>query len=224
MASYSVDPLVINDLLPRDTELDFFDSECFISLVAFKFKDTRILGLPVPGYGNFEEINLRFYVKRMQGEELRRGVVFIKEIVPKKAIAWIAQKVYGEPYEAWDTDHQEAENEITYYWDKHEIENRLHVEYQENLGVPKKDSIEEFISEHYWGYTRRSAIRTDEYRVSHPQWEIYDTNYAEIDVDFGASYGERFSFLSDQAPDSIFLAKGSAVEVYRNERLRRVKA
>ncbi len=220
MANYEVDPALLEDFLPGGTELDFYDGKCFASLVAFKFLGTKIKGVSIPFHSDFEEVNLRFYVKRETREEIRRGVVFIKEIVPKAAITLVAKIFYGEPYETWEMSHQDGNNELTYWWSDESIENRLYVEFGENLGVPDKGSGAEFITEHYWGYTKRGENRTDEYQVRHPKWELSDINYAEIEVDFGNTYGKQFEFLSETEPDSILLARGSPISVYHGAKLR----
>lgn len=219
MANYKVEPALFDGLVPRGTELDLYQGECYLSLVAFKFLDTAVMGVKIPFHTNFEEINLRFYVQRKVAEEIRRGVVFVKEIVPRAAICWVANTVYGENYEAWDTAFEEDENELGYFWTRDDCENGMSVEYQDSLGVPAEESREAFITEHYWGYTRRSARRTDEYLVEHPKWELFEVNYAELDVDFAETYGERFAFLSETEPDSVMLAKGSEITVYRGQRM-----
>jgi uncharacterized protein YqjF (DUF2071 family) len=220
MANYEVQPELLQGLVPRGTDLDLHEDKCYVSLVAFKFIDTKVLGIPVPFHTDFEEVNLRFYVKRKSHEELRRGVVFVKEIVPKAAITFVARTIYGEPYETWRMSHVEKENELTYFWSRKNAANRLHVEIGPSLGVPEEDSHGEFIIEHYWGYTKRRENRTDEYKVEHPKWELFDINYAEIDVNFGKTYGAKFGFLTDTEPDSILLAKGSEISVYKGEKLR----
>ena len=110
MANYEVAPEILADRLPNGVSLDFYDGKCFVSVVAFMFLDTRVLGVPVPFHINFEEVNLRFYVKRETPEEVRRGVCFVKEIVPRLAIATVARVFYGEPYEAWKMSHAKKEN------------------------------------------------------------------------------------------------------------------
>lgn len=219
MANYEVSPDILVDFLPNGVSLDFHEGKCFVSLVAFMFLDTRVLGVPVPFHINFEEVNLRFYVKREAPEEIRRGVTFIKEIVPRSAIATVARIFYGEPYEAWAMSHAKNENELIYAWWKRDDSHSIKVEISKNLGVPAKKSNGEFIIEHYWGYTKRGEDRTDEYRVEHPKWELFEVNYAEIDVDFGKLYGERFAFLSDTEPHSIFMAKGSEIAVYKGAKI-----
>ncbi len=219
MANYEVEPKLLQEFVPKGTSLDFHDGKCFASLVCFKFLDTRVLGVPIPFHTDFEEVNLRFYVKRETDDEVRRGVVFVKEIVPHAAITFVAKKIYGEPYETWKMSHEDHKNEITYIWSKDETKNRVSIEIAESLGVPTEGSRGEFIIEHYWGYTKRGENRTDEYKVEHPKWELFDVNYAEIDVDFGKTYGERFGFLSETEPDSILLAKGSEISVYKGEKL-----
>ena len=172
MANYEIDPSLLAEFVPEGTELDFHDGKCYVSLVAFMFLDTRVLGLPIPFHINFEEVNLRFYVKRETPDEVKRGVVFIKEIVPRRAIALVAKTFYGEPYEAWKMAHTKEKNEIAYSWSKANSANNMTIEIGENLGVPAENSHGEFIIEHYWGYTKRGANRTDEYKVEHPKWEL----------------------------------------------------
>ncbi len=218
MANYEVEPNLLADFVPRGTALDFYEGKCFVSLVAFNFVDTKVLGVAVPFHIDFEEVNLRFYVQSETREEIRRGVVFIKEIVPRRAIALVARAFYGEPYETWKMGHAHGENAFSYFWSKGDCQNSISVEIGGSLGVPAENSHVEFIIEHYWGYTKRSANRTDEYKVEHPKWELFDVTYAEIDVDFGFSYGEKFDFLSGTEPLSILLAKGSEVAVYKGKK------
>ncbi|HEY0657646.1 MAG TPA: DUF2071 domain-containing protein, partial [Pyrinomonadaceae bacterium] len=195
MANYEVAPEILLNLVPRGVALDFHDGKCFVSLVAFMFLDTRVLGFPVPFHINFEEVNLRFYVKRETETETRRGVVFVKEIVPRWAIATVARVFYGEPYEAWAMNHARNGDELSYSWSKASCENQIKIEIGENSGVPAENSHGEFIIEHYWGYTKRGEHRTDEYKVEHPKWELFDAKNHEIKCDFGKLYGKRFGFL-----------------------------
>ncbi len=219
MANYVVAPEVLAGFVPQGISLDLFEGECYVSLVAFKFQETAVLGLQIPFHTNFEEVNLRFYVKRETANEVRRGVTFVKEIVPRMAISMVANYIYGEPYETWQMSHAQTENEFSYFWSDGDCENHITVETGANLGIPAENSHGEFIIEHYWGYTRRGATRTDEYKVEHPKWELFEVNYAEIDVDFGLTYGKKFDFLSEQEPKSILLAKGSPISVYKGEKM-----
>ncbi len=219
MANYEIESSLLENFVPKGVELDFHEGKCFVSLVAFMFLDTRVLGFPVPFHINFEEVNLRFYVKRETAGEIKRGVVFVKEIVPRFAIATIARLFYGEPYEAWRMSHTKTENEISYAWWKADFTNQIKVEIGENLGVPSENSHGEFIIEHYWGYTKRNANRTDEYKVEHPKWELFAADDYEIKSDFGKLYGAKFSFLNEAKPHSIFMAKGSEIAVYKGARI-----
>lgn len=219
MANYEVAPDALADFVPNGVELDFDDGKCFVSLVAFMFLDTRVLGVPVPFHINFEEVNLRFYVKRETENETRRGVTFIKEIVPRFAIATVARLFYGEPYEAWRMSHAKQKDELIYAWWKRDAAHHIKIEIGANAGVPLENSHGEFIIEHYWGYTKRGANRTDEYKVEHPKWELFDVKNHEIKCDFGALYGERFAFMNDAQPHSIFMAKGSEVSVFKGAKL-----
>lgn len=219
MANYEIDAGVLEDLVPAGTEPDLHEGRCFVSLVAFKFLNTKVLGIPVPFHTDFEEVNLRFYVTHRAGGELRRGVVFVKEIVPRAAITFIARRVYGEPYETWRMSHSGGGDALGYRWWRDGLSNSVSVRTDAFAGVPEEGSHEEFIIEHYWGYTARGGGRTDEYKVEHPKWGIYPIRSSEIEVDFGKTYGERFAFLNEAAPYSVLVAKGSGISVYKGARI-----
>jgi uncharacterized protein YqjF (DUF2071 family) len=219
MINYRVEPQLLQEFVPGGTELDTFGGECFVSLVAFKFFDTRVLNFKIPFHINFLEVNLRFYVKRETENETRRGVVFVKEIVPRFAISMVARTFYGEPYETWKMRLEESENKYAYSWTKAGKTNLVSVEKGENSGVPAADSHGEFIIEHYWGYTKRGASRTDEYKVEHPKWSLFEAKNTNINVDFGFTYGERFAFLAKEKPQSVLLAEGSEIAVYKGAKL-----
>lgn len=215
MANYEVDTSLLEQRVPAGTELDLFEGKCFVSLVGFVFLDTRVKGVPIPFHRNFEEVNLRFYLKRETKDGTRRAVCFVKEIVPRLAIAAVARLMYGEPYERWRMSSQRAGSLVAYEWSNGKTTNRMRVERAEGLGVPDTASHGEFIIEHYWGYTMRTGGRVDEYKVEHPKWELFAVRNELIDVDFGATYGHEFAFLTGTEPFSVLLAKGSEVAVYR---------
>ena len=103
LVNYEVDQKVLTPYLPAKTELDLHNGKCMVSLVGFKFVNTKMLGLKIPFHINFEEVNLRFYVKHKAGNDWKRGVVFIKEIVPKRAISIVAVFTFLNPHVYLDT-------------------------------------------------------------------------------------------------------------------------
>ncbi|PYS99383.1 MAG: hypothetical protein DMF63_12260 [Acidobacteria bacterium] len=215
MANYEVDPSLLADRVPHGTELDLHEGRCFVSLVGFMFLNTRVLGIPIPFHVNFEEVNLRFYLKREMPDETRRGVCFIKESVPRSAIAFVARTLYGEPYEAVPMSNDRSQGRVAYSWDRNDLVAML----GPSIGVPSAGSHGEFVIEHYWGYTKRSSDRTDEYKVEHPKWELRDVEANEIAVDFGRVYGSEFAPLSDLEPHSVLFARGSEIAVYKGSKL-----
>ena len=217
MANYEVDPSLLADRVPAGTELDLHEGKCFVSLVGFMFLDTRVLDFLVPFHVNFEEVNLRFYVRRETDGEVRRGVVFIKEIVPRFAIAQVARTLYGEPYECWKMSNFRDGDRVCYTWEKGGHTNSLGVGRGQSLGIPDANSHGEFIIEHYWGYTKRAEGRTDEYKVEHPKWELFDAENPEINVHFGSTYGPEFDSLTSTKPHSVLLATGSEIAVYKGK-------
>ena len=216
MANYEVDPAILIPYLPAGTELDHYQGKTYISLVGFLFVKTRIFGLPVPLMGTFEEVNLRFYVTRKEGTETKRGVVFINETVPYKIVAWLANKLYKEHYTAIPTKRKweiGLTRQIKYSWLINQQWNHLKVSALLQGEDMVAGSIEEFIFEHYWGYTRVSESVSEEYKVEHPRWTVYKVFSYEINCDFGQMYGAAFAHLSNTAPSSIMLAEGSDIAV-----------
>ena len=216
MANYIIDPAVLSAYIPSKTKLDTFNGNVYISLVGFNFLNTKVLGLKIPFHSNFEEVNLRFYVQHEDGNTIKRGVVFIKEIVPKAAISFIANTLYKEKYSAMPMKHlskeKEGELQLGYYWKQKKKWNKLEAT-ASKIPVPVNNgSEEEFIAEHYWGYSKHKET-TNEYQVQHPKWEVYPLKSYSIDCDFTSLYGEKFSILQSVQPSSVFVAKGSGISV-----------
>ena len=217
MANYAVNPEILEPYLPNGVELDFYNNKTYVSLVGFMFKQTSLFHIPIPLLGTFEEINLRFYVKRVEGAIIKRGVVFINETVPYKLVAWLANKLYKEHYIAIPTKNDikitSSTKNIRYQWKINEEWNLL-AAYTVKENQPMfPGSIEEFIFEHYFGYTKISNILSQEYKVNHPRWMVNKVIDYSIHCDFKSMYGNNFSFLSIQNPDSVIVAEGSPVTV-----------
>lgn len=223
MANYEIDPNILKRFLPIGTELDYFENKTYVSLVGFIFKDTSIFGIPIPFFGTFEEVNLRFYVLRKVGNEVRRGVVFINETVPNKIVAKVANKLYKEHYISVPTKHNwkvdGQSKELNYQWKVENKWNHIGVLADSKKSKMQKGSMEEFIYEHYFGYTKVSNTKTLEYKINHPSWEIHAVKKYDIQCDFGAFYGSEFAPLNSLKPHSVLLAEGSEISVNwkRNE-------
>lgn len=227
MLNYEVDPVVLGTRVPHRTELDRWNGRTFVSVVGFRFLDTRVRGLAVPCHRDFEELNLRFYVRRKADDGWRRGVVFVKEIVPRRAIAWLARVVYNENYHALPMRHEvtpqavppSSSRRAVYEWFHAKRWNGLALEFAGNPRAPAEDTEEAFITEHYWGYARQRDGGTVEYQVEHPRWSVLRAISATLDCDVRSLYGPEFaSFLSGPA-SSAFIAEGSRVIVRRGLRL-----
>lgn len=223
MVNYAIDPEVLKPYVPYNTELDLWNGTCYVSLVGFMFVDTKVMKMKIPFHINFEEINLRFYVKYGDNIEYKRGVVFIKEIVPRPALTFVANTLYNENYETMPTRHQwiEGDNTLTveYGWKKGEW-NMLKVVADKTPVDIKPYSEEEFITEHFWGYTKVADTITSEYEVAHPRWQIYPIKEYEVNVDFTKVYGSSFGFLKGLEPVSVYLAEGSEIIVKQGAKLK----
>lgn len=227
MINYEIDPAILQPLVPRGTELDTWQGKTFISEVGFLFLSTRVAGVAIPFHRNFEEINLRFYVRRKAEDGWRRGVVFVKEIVPRLAIATVARVVYNENYVArrmWHgTDLSETSftktGVVEYGWMERTGRNFLRVRATGKAEPLVAGSEEEFITEHYWGYAAQRDGGTVEYQVEHPSWNVWQVSQAEFDCDVELVYGEQFAEALRGKPSSAFVADGSPIIVRKGVRL-----
>ncbi|MBK8845424.1 MAG: DUF2071 domain-containing protein [Bacteroidetes bacterium] len=215
--NYTIDPRILLPLVPAHTELDSWNNKCYISLVGFMFLNTKLRGIPIPFHRNFEEVNLRFYVRYNEKGTWKRGVVFIKEIVPKLLLTLVANSIYKESYVARPMDHFIKEHpdtlEVQYSWKEKNAEQLIYLK-AENKPLPiMADSKEEFITEHYWGYAKASGNGTVEYQVQHPRWNIYKVIEHQLKVNYETVYGPSFEFLSHLNADGIMLAEGSEISV-----------
>jgi uncharacterized protein len=221
MVNYEVDPLIMSAYLPAKTELDYWNENCYVSLVGFLFKNVKVRGVKIPFHVNFPEVNLRFYVRYKENEKWKRGVVFIREIVPKPAITFIANTLFHEHYltlpmkYSWEI---KSESQlISYQWKKNNLWNKIEVMSGTVSSALVPDSMEEFITEHFWGYSSINKNKTGEYHVDHPRWDIYKIENYSVDCDFAGVYGKSFSLLQSQTPDSVFMAEGSPVSVFKKK-------
>jgi uncharacterized protein len=227
MLQYEVDPAVLRPLVPDGTELDLWQGRALVSVVGFRFLETRILGTPIPFHRHFDEVNLRFYVRRMARGGPRRAVVFIREIVPRRAIALVARLCYNEPYVALPMRHTIAMDgaedgkpgRVRYEWLHRDEWAALEVETRGPPARPATGSEEEFISEHYWGYTAQRDGSCREYQVAHLPWRTWVVERPSLRCDAERLYGPSFARALTGSPRSAFLADGSSVAVFRGRRL-----
>lgn len=222
--NYEVSPSLLEPHLPMGTELDLYEGKCYVSMVGFLFKNTRLLGIKVAGHVNFEEVNLRFYVRRKVGNEWRRGVVFIKEIVPKWALSFVANTLYEEHYVTLPMKHRWLHADgllmVSYDWQVSKSWQSLAITAKDEQVPIPSGSVAEFITEHYWGYSKVSEKKTNEYGVHHPRWLQYPVLEFETKFDFGLNYGPDFAFLNEVQPSSVQLAEGSEISVDSKKTIR----
>ncbi len=224
MINYEVDVEAILPYLPAHTAPDLYHGKCLVSIVGFMFLNTRVKGLKIFNHVNFEEVNLRFYnTYTLPSGEVRRGTTFVKEIVSKPAITFIANTLYKEKYVTLPMGHTIQEHgdelDVEYRWRYNRKMNLIRCKAGKTLTPMAKNSIEEFITEHYWGYTKLSLTETSEYAVEHPRWETYRVTDFQVDIDFAGLYGANFAALRDQKPHSVLLAEGSEILVRAGGRL-----
>ena len=226
MLNYEVDPEILKPYIPPGTELDLWKGKALVSMVGFMFNDTRVLGVKWPLHVNFEEVNLRFYVKHFDGKEWKRGAVFISEIVPKPMIVVIANTLYKEHYSAMPMRHSvnKLDNNLTKYLYEWKFDgrwsNRIGGMVANKLSPIIPGSQGEFIFEHYWGYNKASKKSTYEYQVEHISWNVGQVIDPIFEAEIGRLYGKKFEPYLRVKPYSAFFADGSEVVVRSAGRIR----
>ncbi len=242
LLNFPVPPDAIESLVPPGTEPDLHNGQAYISIVGFRFHAVRLFGLPVPGHTSFPEINLRYYVRRQVGDELRRGVVFVREIAPRRAVAFTGNWLYNENYITrpmrstlqmsgptlapgdtleyawrtrctWPLRGRPPKGQPQHYW------NRLAARVAAPLALPALGSLEQFFVEHYWGYVRARDGATREYRVLHDPWQVAPADNITWDCDLPATYTTPLAEYLKQPPTSAIIAAGSPIQLYRGRRL-----
>lgn len=225
MLNYPVEREVLEPFVPAGTTLDTYKGRAYVSVVGFLFLKTRLLGVPVPFHQDFEEVNLRFYVRRFAGDDWRRGVVFIKEIVPRPAIALVARVVYNENYVSLPMRHRLEPSapgqpaSVEYGWEFNGRWNSIKAGFSDEPAESSPASLEEFITEHYWGYAAQRDGGCVEYQVEHPRWRVWPATNATFDGDVAGHYGAQFVSALSGPPTSAFVAEGSAVTVFKGQRI-----
>jgi hypothetical protein len=225
LLNYAAPPRLLDPLVPRGTELDRWQGETLVSLVGFRFRDTRVGGIAVPGHRDFEEVNLRFYVRRRGPDGTdRRAVVFIRELVPRRAIALVARWIYNEPYLTVPMAHATSLDparggQVRYSWRFRGADHALRAVAQGPAQALAPGSEAEFITEHYWGYTRQRDGGTLEYQVEHPRWRVWTPTEAAFEGAGGALYGDAFGAILAGPPRSAHVAEGSEVIVRAGQRI-----
>lgn len=224
MINYVIDPKILEKYVPAGTELDFFEGKCYVSFIGFMFEKVRVLGLKIPYHSDFEEVNLRFYVRRFENGIWKRGAVFISEIVPKFAISFVANTFYNEHYETFPMKHQLKVNddsrEFIYQWKVKNNWNSINIKTHKMPIKIEAGTESEFITEHYFGYNKVSESETIEYEVKHPRWQQYEVTKNSSSINFEDVYGEEFAFIKGLKPASVFLAIGSAISIEQKRKIK----
>jgi len=218
MLNYEVDAAILIPHLPPGTILDTWQGKNLVSMVGFLFQETSMLRIRWPYHINFEEVNLRFYVRYFDGQGWKRGAVFISEIVPKPMIALVANNLYNEHYKAMPMRHEiipvdDAHTRFSYEWKYRGEWCKLAATVNNKRSVIEAGSAEEFIFEHYWGYNKLTETRTIEYQVEHITWQTGEVKDYAFEAPIAKIYGPEFEPWLSREPISAFFADGSDVIV-----------
>lgn len=220
-ANYVVDPAILQKHIPKGTQLESFEGKHYVSLVAFRYSKTRLLNVRVPFHHLFEEINLRFYLKReISKGNWRSEVAFTKLFFPKKTLTFVAKHIYKENYETLRMRHSwlEKENHLHTSYGLHK--NSWHdfeIESEKESVRADIDTPEFFFSKQFWGTSQIDHTSSTVYEIEHPDWEVFKVKNSKISFDFQTVFGDDFKHLTHMKPESVHLFKGSEVIVNKKK-------
>ncbi|HWM86229.1 MAG TPA: DUF2071 domain-containing protein [Kofleriaceae bacterium] len=225
IVTFPIDPVRLRGIVPVGTEVDSLDKETvFLSVVGVRFSESRLLGLPIPFGRCYDQINLRFYVRRWMGDGWRRGVVFVRELVPVSPLLSAGHLLYGDAYERLPVTSRirpavpaaHRPGRAIYRWRTgHDEIHRLAVDFGGEPRLPAAGSDEEFLVDRHWGYLAPHVDVTREYRIDHPPWRVFPEAQARLSPGVAALFGDRFSHALDCTPVNVLVAEGSRMEVHR---------
>ena len=229
LVNFEVAAARLPPFLPRGTRLDLHEGRALVSVVAFRFANTRLFGLPIPLHREFPEMNLRFYVRSDVADgSSRAGVVFLSERVPLPAVTAIARFAYNEPYRTLRmrgpgdartaSSHGgsrgtgEATRALQYDWRIDGGWHSLRATVAGPASVPRSGSEAQFVVAHDWGYTRQRDGGTAEYEVSRPAWRVTTATVDRFEPD-----ARMLALIPELAgtPTSTVVSEGSLVAVSR---------
>ena len=211
--TWPADEELLRPHLPRGAQIDTLEGSPRVSIVAFRFRRTRLRGVPIPLHVNFGEINLRFYV-RLDG---RRAVVFIREFVSRPAISLVAKLTYNEPYRTIRMRDELLAREDGLVGVRHRfgrrLANRLEAWADPEPVVPAVESADYWLTHHELGVGRARDGSARSYEVEHPVWALHPVRSLDVDVDFARLYGPQWAYLAETEPSHVTLAEGSAISI-----------
>lgn len=224
LLNYVVPPALLAPHVPKGTEIDLWNGDAYVSVVGFMFSNTRVRGVTIPFHSTFEEVNLRFYVKRRVGGDERRAVTFIRELVPRAAIAITARLTYNEPYRHLAMSHRLEPDDsrplrAEYRWTDYGLSCGVVAEGIGPTAIPSPQSEEAFMTQRHWGYTPQRDGSTVEYHVAHPVWNVSRVELGSVVGDTSRVFGGEFATIVAGPPASALFADGSAVTVHTPVRL-----
>jgi uncharacterized protein YqjF (DUF2071 family) len=217
MANYIVDPSLLEPCLPWGTQLAFHDGQCFLTVAGLIFSEITVLGVKIPFHRFVPEVNLRFYVVPSLGNERnRRGIVFVREIISRRIMAFAANMYYKEHYVVGHVGHT-ATSDTAFHNVRYEVGS---FELRALLRAGKRETVikgskKDFILHNFFGYSGAPDKRTTWYRVMHPSWQTEHVVNYDLRIDFTKLFGDRFAGLNRQKPDSVYYTAGSAVSIYK---------
>lgn len=218
LVNFALEPDFLINILPVGLDPDLLHGKAYASLVAFDFESIRVGGIPWPGYTQFPELNLRVYVRC--SEAGRRGVFFIRELIPGKIPTAIARVAYNEPYSACPLtrSHQALVNGAQVQrtdWIWKGAPNYLEVEVGPETMMPATDEDANWFKEQEWGFGHSRLGELLRYHVTHPRWMVRKVHRCDYEVDWLGLYGPIWARqLEGAEPDSLMHCIGSEIAVY----------
>ncbi len=218
--NFQIDQRILQPLVPKGLELDFFNGETYVSLIAMMLRNVKAWGLPFSIIPSSPELSLRFYVRRPGDGESAKGTCLIKDYISGSTAAWYLESQFKSDFSKLKMKYKNSgfgeheTPEVEYQWKVDDHWNKLRVRARSRIHKTERASKVGFILDHFT-YFGTYKGRTLAYRVERPTWNIWDAAQANFTCDVKRLFGDAFVKPLSKRPASVFVTAGSPVTIYK---------
>lgn len=204
---WKVDYDQLRPLVPSAFNLDNFNGDYYISIVAFTMEKIRPKSLPSVSFlSNFHEVNVRTYVEN----EGKKGVYFLNIEAEKLLACIIAKQLSGLPYQKANI----LRDKNKFYSQLDTKNFKLSIDFKIEENLTEKSALDLWLTERYCLYIN-TKNRNYRYDIHHKEWEINNIELFNLET----KYQLGSINLQQRKPDITHYSKGVQVIAWEKTRL-----
>jgi len=202
---WQVELTELEKFVPKDLEIDLFEGNPWISVVAFTMENIRPKNLPpFPPISDFDEINIRTYVKSNN----KTGVYFLSIEGGTSLSCKIAKGISELPYRYSKIERTENHYESS----NSEFNDKLDIEFTIGKELNEKTELDKWLTERY-ALFQDTDRAINEFEIHHLEWPINEITLKKVELDY-----QRFDKLINNSPNKTQYSKGVKVIAWRKNK------